>query len=391
MSKVKTDLKVDLNNLDKSDWKKYRFDEISQSISERVDPNNTDLEVYVGLEHIDSESLHIDRHGTPDDVNGQKLKFYKGDIIFGRRRAYQRKAGIATCDGFCSAHSLVLRANADIIAPELFPFFLHSDLFMNRAVDISVGSLSPTINWGTLKHQEFLVPPRESQKQLAELLWLSDEALQKQKGHECSLNNYYSMSVDNLFSVNNKSWDYISLNSVAHINEKTLTSKTDENYEFEYLDLTSIKGPKLLGEMDCLRYGNAPSRAKRIVKNNSTIIALVRPYQQAIVHIEDAKNIISSTGTAVVNAKKDINSRFLFHQFFSRKFLRFCERMMTGTSYPAITADDLALYKIAMPKSKTEQDDIAKKLDFIEESQKEAMKTVSSNFQLHKTLINQVF
>ena len=98
---------ISLNNLDKSNWKTYRFDEIAQNISERVDPNNTELTVYIGLEHIDSESLHIKRHGTPDDVNGTKLKFYKDDIIFGRRRAYQRKAGIATTDGFCSAHAFI--------------------------------------------------------------------------------------------------------------------------------------------------------------------------------------------------------------------------------------------------------------------------------------------
>jgi type I restriction enzyme S subunit len=162
--------KIDLNNLDKSNWKTYRFDEIAKNISERVDPNNTDLTVYIGLEHIDSESLHIKRHGTPDDVNGTKLRFYKGDIIFGRRRAYQRKAGIATWDGFCSAHALVLRANPDVIAPELFPFFMHSDLFMDRAVDISVGSLSPTINWGTLKHQVFILPPIELQKELLRVI-----------------------------------------------------------------------------------------------------------------------------------------------------------------------------------------------------------------------------
>ena len=173
--------KIDLNNLDKSKWKSFRFDEIAQNISERVDPNNTDLEVYIGLEHIDSESLHIKRFGTPDDVNGQKLKFYKGDIIFGRRRAYQRKAGIATCDGFCSAHSLVLRANPDVIDPDLFPFFMHSDLFMNRAIDISVGSLSPTINWGTLKHQEFQIPPKSMHNQLAILLSESELYKQQQK------------------------------------------------------------------------------------------------------------------------------------------------------------------------------------------------------------------
>jgi len=173
--------KINLNNLDKSDWQSYRFDEIAKNISERVDPNNTDLEVYIGLEHIDSESLHIKRFGTPDDVNGQKLKFYKDDIIFGRRRAYQRKAGIANCDGFCSAHSLVLRANPEVIDPDLFPFFMHSDLFMNRAVDISVGSLSPTINWGTLKHQEFLIPPKYIQGQFSDLLWKMNKLIRKEE------------------------------------------------------------------------------------------------------------------------------------------------------------------------------------------------------------------
>ncbi|MGL1958413.1 MAG: restriction endonuclease subunit S [Colwellia sp.] len=195
MVEVKTDLKIDLNNLDKSNWKTYRFDEIAKNISERVDPNNTDLTVYVGLEHIDSESLHIKRHGTPDDVNGTKLKFYKGDIIFGRRRAYQRKAAIATWDGFCSAHALVLRAKPDVISPELFPFFLHSDLFMNRAIDISVGSLSPTINWGTLKHQEFLLPPIEQHQKLAEILWAQEDQI----NNKCILQNKVDVFLESLF------------------------------------------------------------------------------------------------------------------------------------------------------------------------------------------------
>jgi len=196
---------IDLNNLDKSHWKTYRFDEIAQNISERVDPNNTELTVYIGLEHIDSESLHIKRHGTPDDVNGTKLKFYKGDIIFGRRRAYQRKAGIATSDGFCSAHALVLRANPDVIDPELFPFFMHSDLFMNRAVDISVGSLSPTINWGALKHQEFLVPPIEIQSSFAKLLWAGNNQLAKNMELSTKANELIKSIIYELITLGKKS------------------------------------------------------------------------------------------------------------------------------------------------------------------------------------------
>lgn len=183
--------KIDLINLDKSNWQTYRFDQIAKNISERVDPNNTDLQVYIGLEHIDPESIHIKRSGTPDDVDGQKLRFYPGDVIFGRRRAYQRKAAIATTDGFCSAHALVLRANPEIIDPQLFPFFLHSDSFMHRAVDISVGSLSPTINWGTLKHQEFLLPPKDQQLKLAELFWSMDDVVETTLKNLISFDNFY--------------------------------------------------------------------------------------------------------------------------------------------------------------------------------------------------------
>ena len=76
--------------------------------------------------------------------------FEKGDIIFGRRRAYQRKLGVAEFDGICSAHAMVLRSKPEVVLPEFLPFVMQSDLFMNRAVEISVGSLSPTLIWKTL-------------------------------------------------------------------------------------------------------------------------------------------------------------------------------------------------------------------------------------------------
>ncbi|MEL7532952.1 MAG: restriction endonuclease subunit S [Bacteroidota bacterium] len=172
---------INLNSLDKSSWISYRFDQIAKSISERVDPNKTDLEIYVGLEHLDGESIHIKKYGTPEDVKGQKLRCYPGDVIFGKRRAYQRKAAIVDFEGICSAHAMVLRANPEVIDPKLFPFFLHSDAFMHRAVDISVGSLSPTINWKTLRVQEFLLPPKDQQAQLAELLWAMDEVVERER------------------------------------------------------------------------------------------------------------------------------------------------------------------------------------------------------------------
>jgi restriction endonuclease S subunit len=157
-------------------WNTYRFDELAINVNDRVEPGDTDLEYYVGLEHLDSDSLKIRRWGTPDDVGATKLRFRKSDIIFGRRRAYQRKLAVADFDGICSAHAMVLRAKPDVILPEFLPFFMQSDLFMNRAVEISVGSLSPTINWTTLAAQEFALPSLEEQRRVAEVLWAAERS-----------------------------------------------------------------------------------------------------------------------------------------------------------------------------------------------------------------------
>ncbi len=232
---------LNLKNLDKSQWKTYRFDEIAKNISERVDPNNTDLEVYVGLEHIDSESIHLKRSGTPDDVDGQKLRFYPGDVIFGRRRAYQRKAAVATTHGFCSAHALVLRANPEVIDPQLFPFFMHSDTFMHRAVDISVGSLSPTINWGTIKNQEFKVPPVEIQSRVIDLMLVLDEYLIQSEEVYAEARRLKNIFVKNLVS---DAKAFIELGSLFDVSwgDTNITKKSYISSGFDAYSATGLDG-----------------------------------------------------------------------------------------------------------------------------------------------------
>jgi len=164
------------NYLTAKDFEKVKFEKIALNISERVEPKQTDLEIYVGLEHLDSDDLVIRRKGKPEDVIGTKLKIFKGDIIFGKRRAYLRKVAVADFDGIVSAHSMVLRANEENIEKGFLPYFLQSDEFMNRAVQISEGSLSPTIKWKTLAQQEFILPKIEKQTKLIGLFKQFDAA-----------------------------------------------------------------------------------------------------------------------------------------------------------------------------------------------------------------------
>lgn len=153
------------------EWPVLRFGDIAESITERIDdPSLSGLDHYVGLEHLDPDSLRISRWGVPSDVEATKLRFYPGDVIYARRRAYQRKLGVAEWDGICSAHALVLRARPETCLPDFLPHFLLSDQFHERAVGISVGSLSPTINWRTLASEQFQLPPLGEQRSIVELL-----------------------------------------------------------------------------------------------------------------------------------------------------------------------------------------------------------------------------
>lgn len=163
-------------------WTRVRFDQLATQINDRVDnPAEAGVERYVGLEHLDTDSLRIRRWGKPTDVESTKLRFQPGDIIFGKRRVYQRKLAVADSEGICSAHAMVLRAKPGAVLPDFLPFFMQSDLFMERALSISVGSLSPTINWSTLATEEFLLPPISEQAQLVEALTAANKLADAQQ------------------------------------------------------------------------------------------------------------------------------------------------------------------------------------------------------------------
>lgn len=235
-------------NINKTRYKKYKMGEIAESISKRIDPAETNAEIYVGLEHLDPENIHIREYGKPADVKGVKLEVSKGDIIFGKRRAYQRKAAIADFDGICSAHAMVLRANPDVILPELLPFFMHSDVFMNRAIDISEGSLSPTIKWKILKEQEFLLPPLAEQKKLADLLWAGDEVLQRYRELEREIQRYRGSFLKTFIKRNNKATKLKDLDiefisglwkgTSENLREVTVIRNTEFS-KFGYIDLSN--------------------------------------------------------------------------------------------------------------------------------------------------------
>lgn len=160
---------------------KYRFEQIAINSTEKKKPVEEDRFTYLGLEHLDSGSLKVTRFGSDVAPIGEKLVMRKGDVLFGKRRAYQKKVAIAPFDGIFSAHGMVLRPNVDVVDPDFFPLFISSDYFLDAAIKISVGSLSPTINWRDMKVLEFELPDLETQRKLAAVLWSINDTMESYK------------------------------------------------------------------------------------------------------------------------------------------------------------------------------------------------------------------
>lgn len=124
----------------------------------------------VGLEHLIPENIRLTQWDYNKENTFTKV-FRKGCVLFGRRRAYLKKAVYADFDGICSGDITIIEAIPGKILPELLPFVIQNDDLFDYAVGKSAGSLSPRVKWEHLKNYEFELPDVEKQHELAQILW----------------------------------------------------------------------------------------------------------------------------------------------------------------------------------------------------------------------------
>jgi type I restriction enzyme S subunit len=155
----------------KAGWTRVAFGDVVRLSKGRVaDAKVAGIERVVGLEHIDTNDLRIRRWGDVADGTTFTTRFKPGQVLFGKRRAYQRKVAVADFEGVCSGDIYVLEPASDQLTPELLPFLCQTDAFFDHAVGTSAGSLSPRTNWTGLASFEFLLPSIQEQARLVEAL-----------------------------------------------------------------------------------------------------------------------------------------------------------------------------------------------------------------------------
>lgn len=212
----------------------YRFEDIAINSTEKKKPVESDKEHYLGLEHLDSGTFKVSRFGSEVAPIGDKLIMKKGDVLFGKRRAYQKKVAIAPFDGIFSAHGMVLRPKEDVIDKNFFPLFIASDYFLDAAIKISVGSLSPTINWRDLKELKFNLPELDEQKKLAEVLWQIVDTMESYKKLLAKTDEMVKAKFVEMFGdpkKNNKKWEIKKFGELFDIGSSKRVFQKDWKFE----------------------------------------------------------------------------------------------------------------------------------------------------------------
>lgn len=140
-------------------WRHVGFGDLVETPTDRVEPAAVEPATpYIGLEHIPRKSIAQVEWGTASDVASSKLRFARGDILFGKIRPYFHKVSVAPIDGITSSDTIVMRAASPDVRG-LAIAVAASELFVEHSFQTAkVGSKMPRANWTSMAQFGVLLP-----------------------------------------------------------------------------------------------------------------------------------------------------------------------------------------------------------------------------------------
>ena len=388
--------------LDKSQWKLTKFGDVAIQQKGKVDRENTDLTRYVQGGHMNSEDLHLRSWGElEDEYLGPAFirRFDEGDILYGSRRTYLRKVVIAPFSGITSNTTFVIRANEKNIDKRLLPFIMMSEGFTENSVRNSKGSVNPYINWKDIAKYEFLLPPKEQQVQLANLLWAMDNVIENIIGNIEANKRLQSSAVKELCLKNSRSKKMKLDSLIDHLEAGvSVNSKEGEVAEGDYgiLKTSSVSMGYFIPTEVKKVVQKDQSRLKAPVRKNTIIISRMNTVElvgaNAFVDDKIENTFLPDRLWQTQISNLDVNVKYLWYILSSPNYRSRISDLCTGTSNSMKNISKKSFLNIEVPlPMKVEQDKIIQKLDIISSSTKSMEKYLIRSKSLLKSLINQVF
>jgi type I restriction enzyme S subunit len=157
-----------------------------------------------------------------------------------------------------------------------------------------------------------------------------------------------------------KNWKTVRLEKLVKIDQSSLGSKTDPDYQFKYVSLSDVDKGVISSELSNVMFKDAPSRARRIVKKGDILFSTVRPNLEGYARINlDVKDLIASTGFAVLSPKELSDTEFIYQYLYSYHIKKQIYALVVGSNYPAVNSSDVAHLKFNIPNNADERKAIA--------------------------------
>lgn len=227
-------------------WTRLKFGDVVRNVNENSHDLHADgLNRVVGLEHLDPGSLSVVRWDMladlPDGTTFTR-KFKPGHVLFGKRRAYQRKVAVPNFDGVCSGDILVFEPADERMLSKFLPYLVQSDGFFDHALGTSAGSLSPRTKWAELAKYEFALPPLDEQQKIVGVLSLVDEVLRR----SATVAHHAEMAVSSFVAKSDSSVRTVKLSSVLTLLTKG-TTPTSIGASFSPSGVRFLKAENVIG------------------------------------------------------------------------------------------------------------------------------------------------
>jgi type I restriction enzyme S subunit len=247
--------------------------------------------------------------------------------------------------------------------------------------------LRQSLKWSDVRRMPIVVPPLGEQKAIADFLELElaniDSLIEKQQQLVTKLGLRRQAVITNAVTRGLSAdvelrhtgntwlgliplhWELKPLKYLVDLNSKTLPDSTPSDFEFNYIEISDVTNTSGVETWNKQRFGEAPSRARRVVESGDVLVSTVRTYLRAVGKVpmpEDSLHFVASTGFAALSPRQ-VSSDFLNYALTAEHFVSRVEADSTGISYPAINASDLVSIQIPTPPL-DEQKSIAQYLDF---------------------------
>ena len=303
----------------------------------------------VGLEHITPGEVTLSNWDTDTDNTFTK-RFRKGDMLFGRRRAYLKKAAQAPFDGICSGDITVIRAKEECLLPELLPFVIQNDNLFDFAVGKSAGSLSPRVKWDNLKNYTFELPTMDEQKKLAEVLWSINDALQayqKLLTETDALVQAQFVEMFGDFKINSMGWPVKFFKDFANIDAR-MTTDFEKYAHYPHIGIECIeKNSGLILSYQTVEEDKVKS-AKYLFTSKHIIYSKIRPNLNKVA-LPDFDGLCSADAYPILPKEGTCNRLFLATVLRSEFFLSYILQFSTRSQMPKVNRKQISSFKMPLP------------------------------------------